>query len=143
MVFIRKNKYILAMILGIVSMALMFPSITNMIKNMKDTAASGYDISVQIVLVLIEYICIFLSELIFIIIGARRMMDKVLFLEKFSVEPQQPEMPFSPDEMMAAAMAGAPMMTPPMEASENVEEVEEATNSEMLVQTVEDNNEEE
>ena len=36
MVFIRKNKYILAMILGIVSMALMFPSITNMIKNMKD-----------------------------------------------------------------------------------------------------------
>ena len=64
MVFIRKNKYILAMILGIVSMALMFPSITNMIKNMKDTAASGYDISVQIVLVLIEYICIFLSELI-------------------------------------------------------------------------------
>lgn len=70
-------------------------------------------------------------------------MDKVLFLEKFSVEPQQPEMPFSPDEMMAAAMAGAPMMTPPMEASENVEEVEEATNSEMLVQTVEDNNEEE
>ena len=80
MVFIRKNKYILAMILGIVSMALMFPSITNMIKNMKDTAASGYDISVQIVLVLIEYICIFLSELIFIIIGARRMMDKILFL---------------------------------------------------------------
>lgn len=72
-------------------------------------------------------------------------MDKVLFLEKFSVEPpQQPEMPgFSPDEMMAAAMAGAPMMTPPMEASENVEEVEEVTNSEMLVQTVEDNNEEE
>ena len=61
-------------------------------------------------------------------------MDKVLFLEKFSVEPQQPEMPFSPDEMMAAAMAGAPMMTPPMEASENVEEV---SNSE----TVEDNNE--
>lgn len=71
-------------------------------------------------------------------------MDKVLFLEKFSVEPQQPEMPgFSPDEMMAAAMAGAPMMTPPMEASENVEEAEEVTNSEMLVQTVEDNNEEE
>lgn len=70
-------------------------------------------------------------------------MDKVLFLEKFSVEPQQPEMPFSPDEMMAAAMAGAPMMTPPMEASENAEEVEEVTNSEMLVQTVEDNNEEE
>ena len=63
-------------------------------------------------------------------------MDKVLFLEKFSVEPQQPEMPFSPDEMMAAAMAGAPMMTPPMEASENVEEV---SNNE----TVEDNNEEE
>ena len=67
-------------------------------------------------------------------------MDKVLFLEKFSVEPQQPEMPFSPDEMMAAAMAGAPMMTPPMEASENVETVEdneEVTNNE----TVEDNNE--
>ena len=69
-------------------------------------------------------------------------MDKVLFLEKFSVEPQQPEMPFSPDEMMAAAMAGAPMMTPPIETSENVE-TEEVTNSEMLVQTVEDNNEEE
>ena len=67
-------------------------------------------------------------------------MDKVLFLEKFSVEPQQPEMPFSPDEMMAAAMTGAPMMTPPIETSENAEEV---TNSEMLVQTVEDNNEEE
>ena len=70
-------------------------------------------------------------------------MDKVLFLEKFSVEPQQPEMPFSPDEMMAAAMAGAPMMTPPIETSENVEDNEEVTNSEMLVQTVEDNNEEE
>lgn len=69
-------------------------------------------------------------------------MDKVLFLEKFSVEPQQPEMPeFSPEAMMAAAMTGAPMMTPPMEASEN--DVEEVTNSEMLVQTVEDNNEEE
>ena len=67
-------------------------------------------------------------------------MDKVLFLEKFSVEPQQPEMPgFSPEEMMAAAMTGAPMMTPPMEASENVEEAEEVTNTE----TVEDNNEEE
>jgi len=64
-------------------------------------------------------------------------MDKVLFLEKFSVEPQQPEMPgFSPDEMMAAAMAGAPMMTPPIETSENVEEV---SNNE----TVEDNKEEE
>ena len=62
-------------------------------------------------------------------------MDKVLFLEKFSVEPQQPEMPFSPDEMMAAAMAGAPMMTPPIEASENTE-AEEVSNNE----TVEDNN---
>ena len=66
-------------------------------------------------------------------------MDKVLFLEKFSVEPQQPEMPFSPDEMMAAAMTGTPMMTPPMEASENVEEVEEVSNTE----TAENNNEEE
>lgn len=60
-------------------------------------------------------------------------MDKVLFLEKFSVEPQQqPEMPaFSPEEMMAAAMTGAPMMTPPIETSENVE-VEEIPNNESV-----------
>ena len=39
----------------------------------------GEDITLQLLL-LIEYICIFASELIFVIIGVRRMMDKVLFL---------------------------------------------------------------
>ncbi len=79
MLFIRKNKYVLAMILGIVSMALMVPSITGTIKSIKYFAEMGEDITLQLLL-LIEYICIFASELIFVIIGVRRMMDKVLFL---------------------------------------------------------------
>ena len=41
MLFIRKNKYVLAMILGIVSMALMVPSITGTIKSIKYFAEMG------------------------------------------------------------------------------------------------------
>ena len=79
MVFIRKNKYILAVVLGIVSMALMIPNITGTITSIKYFAEMGEDITLHLLL-LIEYICIFASELIFVIIGVRRMMDKVLFL---------------------------------------------------------------
>ena len=79
MLFIRKNKYILALVLGIVSMALIIPNITGAIKSIKYFAEIGEDITLQLLL-LIENICIFASELIFVIIGVRRMMDKVLFL---------------------------------------------------------------
>lgn len=79
MLFIRKNKYILAVVLGIVSMALMIPNITGTITSIKYFAEMGEDITLHLLL-LIEYICIFASELIFVIIGVRRMMDKVLFL---------------------------------------------------------------
>ena len=80
MVFIKKNKFILAIILGIVSMSLMIPQIAEGINTIKRYADIGGDIPALTYFILAEYICIFFAEVVFIIIGARRTFDPYLIM---------------------------------------------------------------
>lgn len=78
MVFIKKNKFILSMILGIIAVALIIPSISSTIDSIRTITKYEQGVPARFYFTLIEYICIFFSELIFIIIGVRRSLDRYL-----------------------------------------------------------------
>jgi len=78
--FIKKNKYILCIILGVVAMALMIPNIARMFKQFQYYSENGVEIPMALIFLLVEYICIFIAELVFALIGYRRSMDKSLII---------------------------------------------------------------
>ena len=78
--FIKKNKYILCIILGVVAMALMIPNITRMFKQFQYYSQNGLEMPTASIFLLVEYICIFIAELVFVLIGYRRSMDKTLII---------------------------------------------------------------
>ena len=78
--FISRNRYILFIILGIVAMALMIPNITRLINTFQSYGEAGITLPKQMLFLLVEYICIFLAELMFLIIGYRKSMDKYIIL---------------------------------------------------------------
>ena len=78
MSFIKNNKYILAIVLGIVSVALLIPSITDVIDIMRARIEYGVEVPARYYFDLVKYICIFFAEIIFIIIGVRRTLEKYL-----------------------------------------------------------------
>jgi len=80
MVFIKRNKYLLFIILGIVSMALMIPNISDRIRSIQYYINNGLEVPARVVFNLVQFVCIFLAEIMFIIMGARRRMDKYIFL---------------------------------------------------------------
>ena len=78
MTFIKNNKYVLAIVLGIIAVALVIPSISSTIDYIRIYLQAGEEVQLRLYFKLIEYICIFFAELIFIIIGVRRSLDKYL-----------------------------------------------------------------
>ena len=78
--FISKNRYVLFVILGVVSMALMISNITKLINDFQYYIENGIELTTRMIFLLVEYICIFFAELVFVIIGYRRQMDKYLIL---------------------------------------------------------------
>lgn len=80
MEFIKKNKYLLCIILGIVSMALIISNTSSIYRTIQSFKEYGSEIPVHLIFLIINYICIFLAELIFVVIGYRKQMDKNLIM---------------------------------------------------------------
>ena len=61
-------------------MALMIPNITRLINTFQNYGEAGINLPKEYIFLLVEYICIFLAELLFIVIAYRRSMDKYIIL---------------------------------------------------------------
>lgn len=80
--YIKNNKYILSLVLGIVAVALIIPSITGAIDAIQ--TIKDYEVETKylfkLYFTLAQYICIFLAEIIFIIIGVRKTLESHLLI---------------------------------------------------------------
>ncbi len=80
MKIISKNRYILFLILGIVAMALMVPSIYSAVDRVKYFSSEESEYFTYYCFQLVEYICIFMAELVFVIIGLRKQMTEPIVM---------------------------------------------------------------
>ena len=80
--FIKNNKYVLSLVLGIVAVALLIPSITGTIDGIQ--TYKNYEVETKyltkLYFTLAEYICIFFAEILFIAIGVRKTLESHLVI---------------------------------------------------------------
>ncbi len=74
--FISKNKYLLFLVLGIVSMALVIPSIYEVIEEIRYYGSEQYYYYFK----LAQYICLFFAEVLFIIIGVKKSLNPSIIM---------------------------------------------------------------
>ncbi len=73
--FVRRNKFILFVILGIISFSLIVPSLITLIDSLDN--ASG-DYKTYLLIRITEYACFMLTAVVFIIQGSKKYLDKTL-----------------------------------------------------------------